>query len=137
MITLPLITVQVPVILKFLASVQCVDFFSVFLSREVRIFVICEVLTEEFSGKLVMMHRNDLCTCQLFSLVFFSFVPMTVRHTHEVGDVDRGTVDTRFYICYPSPNNYIFMQLDIQFLNNPYVKPCVTHQSFSRENPSS
>ena len=70
-------------------------------------------------------------------LVFFSFVPMTVRHTHKVGNVGRGNVDIQFYICYPSPNNYIFIWLDIQLLNNPYMKLWVLHWSFSGENPSS
>ena len=70
-------------------------------------------------------------------LVFFYFLPMTVRSTHKVGNVDRENVDTRFYICYPSPNNYIFMWLDIQLLNKLYMKPWVLHWSFSGENSSS
>ena len=92
-------------------------------------------LLQQFSWKLAVMHWNDLCTYQLFSFLFLC--TDNCSHAHKAGNVDRGNVDTRFYICYPSPNTYIFMQLEIQLLNNSYVKLCVVHWSFFGENPSS
>ena len=108
--------------IKFLTSVQCVGFLP-FIGRDegnclYQGMYFCYLWSIDCSNWLENWWWCIGIICAHVScLVFFSLLSMDERYMHKFGTVDRGNIETGFYIWGLSPNSYIFIWLDIQLLN--------------------